>query len=99
MTLRSLFCFLFLATFVFARADSLPDRCTILPESQGRVLMRQCSRLAPSDVSGFWTPSVAQVLALEQRLPDLLRRSEPEINLPNYYRQYIGVVSHGRKLI
>jgi hypothetical protein len=99
MTLRTLCCFLFLAPFVFAQPESLPDRFAILPESQGPALVRQCSRLAPRDVSGFWSPSVAQVLALEQRLPDLFRKSQPKIKLANYFRQYVGIVSHGRKLI
>src|SRR3984893_13578882 len=78
MTLRTLCCFLFLAPFVFAQPESLPDRFTIPPESQGPALMRQCSRLAPRDVSGFWSPSAAQVPALEQRLPDLLRKKPTE---------------------
>src|SRR5205814_4321209 len=99
MTLRALCCFLFLAPFVFAQAASLPDRCAILPESQGPALMRQCSRLAPRDVSSFWSPSGAQILALEQRLPEFLRKSQPQIKLTNYFWQYVGILSHGRKLI
>ena len=85
--------------FMCADAESLPPRVAILPESQGPTLMRQCSRSAPSDVSGFWIPSVGEVMALERRLPEFLRKTQPEIKLPDYYRQYIGVISHGRKII
>lgn len=99
MTLRALCYFLVLAPCVFARADSLSDHSAILPESQGPVLMRQCSRPAPTDVSGFWSPSPEQVSAFEQRLPDFLRKSALPVKLPDYYRQYVGVISHGRRLI
>jgi hypothetical protein len=98
MTSR-VFCFLLITSFAFARSDALPDRSAILPESQGPELMRQCSRPAPRDVTSFWTPSVAQILDLEQRLPEFLQKREPQIKLPSYFRQYVGVVSHGRKLI
>jgi hypothetical protein len=61
--------------------------------------MRQCSRPAPRDVGSFWTPSPAEIAALEQRLPEFLLKADPEIKLPDYYRQYVGIVSGGRKLI
>jgi hypothetical protein len=99
MTLRALCYFLVFAPFVFVRAESLPDHCAILSESQGPALMRQCSRRAPTDVSGFWNPSPEQVLALEERLPNFLQKSALPVKLPEYYRQYVGVISHGRRLI
>ena len=82
-----------------ADAQSLPDHCAILPTSQGSALIRQCSRGSPTDVSGFWTPSPSQVLAVEQRLPELLRKSGHKLKLSSSYRQYVGVTSHGKKLI
>jgi hypothetical protein len=82
-----------------ADAESLPDHCAILPTSQGPALIRQCSRGSPADVSGFWTPSPSQVLAVEQRLPALLRKSGHKLKLSDSYRQYVGVTSRGKKLI
>ena len=60
--------------------------------------MKQCSRVTPTDVSGFWSPSPAQMIAIEKLLPDLLRKNGQKLNLSDY-RQYIGVTSHGKKLI
>ena len=50
-------------------------------------------------MGGFWTPSPSQVLAAEQRLPELLRKSGHKLKLSDLYRQYLGVTSHGKKLI
>lgn len=83
----------------FVHAESLPARVVILPEAQGPKLMRQCSRGAPRDVTSFWIPSADEIVAIERRLPDFLRKAQPEIKLSDYYRQYVGVVSGGRRLI
>ena len=88
-----------LAWSTASNGESLPDHCVILPTSQGPALIRQCSRGSPADVSGFWNPSLSQVLAVEQRLPELLRKSGHELKLSDSYRQYVGVTSHGKKLI
>src|SRR5438105_1271237 len=98
MTARVLV-WLLLAISIPARGESLPTLSAILPDSQGPALMRQCSRGAPSEVTSFWTPSSAEIAALEQRLPKFLHKTQPEIKLPDYHRQYVGVVSRGRKLI
>jgi hypothetical protein len=82
-----------------AYAGVFPDSFTILPASQGQAVLRQCSRGAPTSVSGFWQVSPSQVFEMERRLPEFLRRSGHRIETTNYFRQYIGIVSHGRKLI
>jgi hypothetical protein len=79
--------------------EALPKHCAILPKSEGPALIRQCSRGSRPDASGFWTPSPSQIEAIEQRLPELLRKSGHTIKLSDSYRQYIGVTSHGKKLI
>ena len=38
-------------------------------------------------------------MALEQRLPDFLRQMQPQLKLQQYYRQYVGVIAGGKKLI
>ena len=92
---------LLLALFVCSTVagGSLPSDCAILPVSQGPALIRQCSRGSPANVSGFWNPSPAQVLIIEQRLPELLLKSGHKIVLGGSCRQYIGVTSRGKKLI
>ena len=98
--MRAHFLVTLLALFSWsANADSLPDHCAILPTSEGSKLIRQCSRGSPAEVSEFWLPSRSQVIAIEQRLPELLRKSGHHIKLSDSYRQYIGVTSQGKKRI
>ena len=68
----------------------------------------QCSRERPGDVTGYWLPQAAQIVELERRLPDLLDREIHRIvrtndphgpQMPNYLRQYAGLVIGGRKII
>ncbi|MEY2495728.1 MAG: hypothetical protein QOJ45_2220 [Verrucomicrobiota bacterium] len=80
-------------------AESLPENCVILSESEGHNLVSQCSRAGPDGVTAFWTPSVAQVLDVEKRLPALLKTSGHKVHLADSGRQYIGVTSRGRRLI
>ena len=80
-------------------ATDLPDQAAILPTSEGPKIIEQCSRADPTDVSGFWSPAVADVATLERRLPQLLRTSGHKIDLSKSHRQYIGIVSRGKKLI
>jgi hypothetical protein len=82
-----------------ADTNSLPDHCAILPISQGQKLMRQCSRSSPKNVTDFWSPSPAQVIEIERLLPELLWKNGIERGLSESYRQYLGVVSNGKKLI
>jgi hypothetical protein len=79
--------------------ESLPDHCAILSVSEGPALIKQCSRSSPTDVSGFWSPSPSQMNAIEQLLPELLRKSGHKLNLSHSNRQYVGITSHGKKLI
>jgi hypothetical protein len=92
--------FVLLATLFASttRAESLPDDCTILPASQGPALIRQCSRGAPSDVSGFWNPTAAQVNEIEKRLPGFVRQSGHDV-FSGSLRQYIGFTSRNKKFI
>src|SRR6202045_4270445 len=100
MTLRALlFSLLLLALSGIAAAETLPSHCVILPQSLGPALIQQCSRISPASASGFWTPTVPQILAIEHRLPELLRKSGHKIDFAVSRRQYIGFVARGKKLI
>jgi hypothetical protein len=82
-----------------AFAQALHKNWVILPESEGINAVSQCSRVSPDRVTAFWTPSVEQVMDVEQRLPALLKNSGHKIYLSRFARQYIGVISRGRRLI
>jgi hypothetical protein len=91
--------FLILLGVGVARCQSLPDHCAILPVSQGPALIKQCSRGSPTNVTGFWSPSPDQIVAIEKLLPALLSKSGHKLELSDSYRQYVGVTSNGKKLI
>lgn len=80
-------------------AESLPDNLVILPEQQGESALAQCSRATPGGITGFWTPSVRQVLEVEKRLPELLIASGHNIRLSDSRRQYVGVIRGDSHLI
>jgi hypothetical protein len=84
-------------------ASSTPSDKTgtwvVLPLSEGPKLVVQCSRSSPKDVTRFWTPSTAQIEAVETRLPALLSTSGHGLIAARFNRQYIGFVRHGKKLI
>src|ERR1700743_2112320 len=79
--------------------DELPRNCAILPESEGPRLLHQYSRLTPEKVTEYWTQTSAQIAALEKQLPDFLSKSGHKIKLSKCYRQYLGVISNGKKII
>jgi hypothetical protein len=98
---RACICFAFLAILirVVVASENASAHWTILPTSEGKQLIGQCSRECPYDATSFWRPSASEIAAIEQRLPALLRGSGHEINLSQSYRQYLGIVRAGRKLI
>jgi hypothetical protein len=64
--------------------------------------------MLPSPPEGAWTPTTADIAALEANLPDFLsastdphRRTDPPIvdRLPDYMRQYLGIVVDGQEMI
>lgn len=100
-----------LASFLLgfgARAGTASSvRGVLLPPTQARHVLQQCSREAPGPVSGVWTVSPAVIAKLEQDLPKLsklvsktccgkgLSVSDPSA----YYRQYVGVSIDGHDFV
>ena len=82
-----------------ATARDIEDHYAILPVSQGPRLMKPCSRPGPKAVTGFWEPTPAQVQSIEKRLPAFLAKGGHKAKLSDSCRQYIGIISHGKKLI
>ena len=71
----------------------------ILPASEGRAAIDQCSRSAPERVTRFWRPTAAQVEAAEKALPAFLHAQGHKDWLRESFRQYVGVVVGGKRLI
>jgi hypothetical protein len=79
-----------------------PERSTIVPLPAGEGLLEQCSRPTLARVDGFWTPSEADVEALEAALPAYFEQACQRhyfIVLDEYYAQYVGVQSEARRLV
>jgi hypothetical protein len=98
----------FFWSFIFtgaAIAASLnPSDGAILPADESKGLLHQCSRGAPQQVAGTWTPSGAQIRALESRLSAALameaRQRGPRYSQPAIFRrQYAGVLIGGRRIV
>ena len=71
-----------------------------------RGLYRQCSRATPEHVDGEWTPTLADVAALERELPAFLAAVDTESvfygrlrPLGSFIRQYGGFTRGGRRFI
>jgi hypothetical protein len=79
---------------------------TLLASELAPTVVQQCSRAVPR-ISGTWQPTEPQIRQLEADFRSLEgRKSEaccnPGVNLKDpehYYRQYVGVVRDGRRLI
>lgn len=82
-------------------------KSTLLPVSEAKALTSQCSRPGPSDFSDTWEPNASQINEMEARLDEITNLKVNsccivghEIQKPgDWYRQYIGLIWHGRKII
>lgn len=75
------------------------DRAVILTPEQAPRLMKPCSRPGPDKVSGFWMPTASDVALMEKELPAFMSKSGIRHPVSDYCRQYVGVISNGRKVI
>jgi hypothetical protein len=80
-----------------------PDQRTILDGPEALKLAHQCSRVSPGPVQSQWTPTEAQIAALEPTLASViathLQAEESKASPGDYYRQYAGFVIRGRRVI
>ena len=71
----------------------------VLPSGEAQAVNRLCSRTGPSVDEG-WVPEEREIKALEARLGDVKLERRGVIPSPfGFYRQYIGIVAGGRRLI
>jgi hypothetical protein len=80
-----------------------PRRWVVISAEEAPNVFIQCSRSAPRETAGpFWAPSPAQIEGLERGLGAYLREkghAKQGDDLSRFYRQYVGFVRSGRKLI
>ena len=96
-----------LVVLACASAPIPPGRSAILPASAAERTLKLCSRSRPADVDGSWEVPESVVRLLEADLPKLSRLKASgccyvggRVRDPgSYYRQYVGVLVRGRKLI
>jgi len=80
---------------------------TILKGQKARTIAAQCSRENPPAINDIWVPEEKTISALESNLIKIEQLSSSLCcfrngrvpNIQNYFRQYIGIVSKGRRLI
>lgn len=78
----------------------------ILPSGEAPGVLDQCTRDVPLRADGYWQPSRKEVEQLERVLPGVLDSALAVMTQPSdrlrseeYRRQYVGVLSDGRRLI
>ncbi len=76
---------------------------TVLTGDAARAFGRQCSRISPGPIEDIWTPSDAEIRAMQDELILLVARKQEEYGESpspgGYYRQIAGLVIGGRRII
>jgi hypothetical protein len=95
-----------LLSFGIASQAQVKTKSVVLPESAAQQLTHPCSRPGPPKFEGTWLPGQPDVQGMESRLSYISRlRSRGGIEgqriakPEKYYRQYVGIIVKGRKLI
>ena len=76
----------------------------LLTAANAPAVFRQCSRDAPTPSAQLWSPSLAEIAELEDRLQDFLlgRKSNAQRTPPTgiaYHREYVGFMEGKTRLI
>jgi hypothetical protein len=71
----------------------------ILKPEHAPKLVKNCNPEIPPDITGYWMPSIADAQEMEKFLPDFLLLGPIHRQFSDYYRQYVGVIAGGRKLV
>jgi hypothetical protein len=82
-----------------SRAQIVSPRSVILKPKDAPKVVKSCNPEIPPDITGYWTPSIADAQQMEALLPDFLLNSPIHRQFSDYYRQYVGVIADGRKLV
>ena len=90
------------ASFAIALQAHAQKPYTILPQREAQNVTRLCSRIGLAKIDGSWLPTDTDIKTVESRLALLSQPTDGEelVKTPtDYFRQYVGVVVSGRKLI
>jgi hypothetical protein len=73
----------------------------ILAAEFGPVLVKSCWGESPiaGDITGYWSPTISDAGQMEQALPAYLEHSEVHRPFSDYYRQYVGIIANGKRLV
>src|SRR5882757_3045946 len=91
--LKATFAALFLS-LACAAGEQPDNHSVLLPKTEAHAVSSLCSRPAPGKIDDGWTPAKSEIDALEAHLSSL-----PVSNVGSYYRQYVGVIIAGRRLV
>jgi len=86
----------------YAGDTMLSPQSVILPAEFGPALVKKsCWGESPiaGDISGYWSPTVNDARQMEQALPAYLDHSEVHRSFSDYYRQYVGIIASGKRLV
>lgn len=89
-----------------------PDGAFIVSAADAASVIQQCSRPTPAPPDSFWTPTPADIAAVDRQLLAELRPAfwarwrdtyrsvnPPELRPPRYVRQYVGLTYGERRVI
>ena len=87
--------------------DFPPDGVAVLGEIHGAMATSQCSRRPVEGVTGYWLPTLDQARAADSVLFRVLRDErtrtwrmpEAASDRLKYYRQYVGLVRRGERVL
>ena len=93
----------FFGTAAFAQRE----KSTLLPASEVKAVVKQCSRPSPDDFTDTWQPSKEELTEMESRFAEIKKLTVLECCIigdkvkdpERYYMQYAGIVLKGKKLI
>lgn len=85
----------------------IPKQFTVIHDSLGKQLVRQCSRPSPSDVTQFFTLSESEINTLHQNFKKINKLEPVEAafkelritTIENYAYQYVGIIRNDKKYI
>lgn len=108
--MKQIFLFLFLAVEFSANSQGTnftPLFSAGLDTKSGKLLLTQCSRVTPKNVSEFWTISRTNIKDLESSFGKIYSLISRECcspgrkvdSLKNFGFQYVGVIINGKKFI
>ncbi len=88
-----------------------PNGAFIVPAEYAPSVLQQCSRATPPAPESFWTPTPAEIAAVDRRLLGEVRPAfwarwrdnyagvdPPELRPPRYVRQYVGLAYGQRRV-